>query len=76
MSKRLKCPECGADQKDIRYVGSTVEYWHIAEVDDDGSIELGGIDDSHPNDDFSFVCTKCGLDIGPLGPNFDTTEEN
>lgn len=69
MSKRLKCPECGANQGDIRYVCETVEYHYIDAVTDDGGVELGGIDDSYPSDNFWFNCSKCDhnfkLDGGP-----------
>lgn len=67
MSKRLKCPECGADQDDIRYVCETTEYHYIDEVSDDGCVELGGIDDAYPKDDFSFICMKCDCEFGTDG---------
>lgn len=64
MSKRLKCPECGADQDDIRYVCETTEYHYIDEVLDDGCVELRGIERSEPQIDFSFICMKCDCEFG------------
>lgn len=61
MSKQvsINCPNCDACQDDIRYVQDMKEYHHIDSVYENGDVDLAALDESWPDDEYSFHCTKC-----------------
>ena len=59
----VKCPRCGAGKDHISYVQTATEYWSIAAVYEDGSVDLENLQDSFPGDSYGLSCDKCGHDF-------------
>lgn len=54
------CPKCGAGKDKLVYVQKTTEYWSIEAINEDGSVDLGELIESHPADDERLECEACG----------------
>ena len=59
---RPTCPKCGS--KELRYVQRCLEY-HIINRIYDGGVDLGGLDDSYEDDNYSprIVCLDCDTEF-------------
>lgn len=54
----FKCPKC--KRHNLLYVQESTEYYDIDAIYSDGSVDLGGLVDSYPHDDYHICCENCG----------------
>lgn len=55
----IKCPYC--DSTEVFYCQTVKEYHGVGEIEEDGNLELVGVDDSIVDESFPFIflCTCC-----------------
>ena len=59
MSTSPICPNCQMHR--VLYVQDVTQHSIILEIDDDGFVEVGNVEDETLHDDFHFLCKGCGF---------------